>query len=61
MRVKEVDYGTFIRMTTELNVDEVEIQDNQIVFSDKNGNFYKTGLTYFHYTAKLLLYFCTFP
>ena len=44
MRVKEVDYGTFIRMTTELNVDEVEIQDNQIVFSDKNGNLYKTGL-----------------
>ena len=44
MRVKEVDYGTFIRMTTEFNVDEVEIQDNQIVFSDKNGNFYKTGL-----------------
>ena len=44
MRVKEVDYGTFIRMTTELNIDEVEIQDNQIVFSDKNGNYYKTGL-----------------
>ncbi len=44
MRVKEVDYGTFIRMTTELIIDEVEIQDNQIVFSDKNGNFYKTGL-----------------
>ncbi|MBQ2847577.1 MAG: ATP-dependent zinc metalloprotease FtsH [Clostridia bacterium] len=44
MRVKEVDYGTFIRMTTELNIDKVEIQDNQIVFSDKNGNFYKTGL-----------------
>ncbi|MBE6771215.1 MAG: cell division protein FtsH [Ruminococcaceae bacterium] len=42
MRVKEVDYGTFIRMTTELNINEVEIQDNQIVFSDKNGNFYKT-------------------
>lgn len=44
LKVKEVDYGTFIRMTTELNVDEVEIQDNQIIFSDKNGNFYKTGL-----------------
>lgn len=44
MRVKEVDYGTFIRMTTELDVDEVEIQDNQILFSDKNGNYYKTGL-----------------
>ena len=44
MRVKEVDYGTFIRMTTELNVAEVEIQDNQIIFSDKNGNYYKTGL-----------------
>lgn len=44
MRVKEVDYGTFIQMTTELNIDKVEIQDNQIVFSDKNGNYYKTGL-----------------
>lgn len=43
-RVKEVDYGTFIQMTTELNIDKVEIQDNQIVFSDKNGNYYKTGL-----------------
>lgn len=44
MRVKEVDYGTFIQMTTELNIDKVEIQDNQIIFSDKNGNYYKTGL-----------------
>ena len=44
MRVKEVDYGTFIQMTTELSVDKVEIQDNQIIFSDKNGNYYKTGL-----------------
>ncbi len=44
MRVKEVDYGTFIQMTTELSVDKVEIQDNQIIFSDKTGNYYKTGL-----------------
>lgn len=44
MRVREVDYGTFIQMTTELNIDKVEIQDNQIIFSDKNGNYYKTGL-----------------
>lgn len=44
MRVKEVDYGTFIQMTTELNIDKVEIQDNQIIFSDKNGKYYKTGL-----------------
>ena len=36
MRVKEVDYGTFIRMTTELNVDEVEIQDNHGADDCKN-------------------------
>ena len=43
-RIKEVDYGTFIRMTTEVNVDQVEVQDNQILFTDKSGNYYKTGL-----------------
>ena len=36
MRVKEVDYGTFIRMTTELNVDEVENEYiEKILFNTK--------------------------
>ena len=43
--VKEVDYGTFMSMTEEKNVGQVEIEDNQIVFTDKSGeNVYKTGL-----------------
>ena len=44
-RVKEVDYGTFISMTEEQNIGLVEIQDNQIVFTDKaQEKVYKTGL-----------------
>ena len=44
-RVKEVDYGTFISMTEEQNIGLVEIQDNQIVFTDKaQEKIYKTGL-----------------
>ena len=44
-QVKEVDYGTFMAMTEEKNIGQVDIQDNQIVFTDKEGtNIYKTGL-----------------
>ncbi len=44
-RVKEVDYGTFMAMTEEKNIGSVEIQDNQIMFTDReNENIYKTGL-----------------
>ena len=43
-QVKEVDYGTFMSMIEEENVGEVEIQDNKIVFTDKDKNtIYKTG------------------
>ena len=43
-QVKEVDYGTFMTMTEEKNIGQVEIQSNQIVFTDKAGeNIYKTG------------------
>ena len=42
-QVKEVDYGTFIKMTEQKELDEVDISSNKIVFSDKQGNFYKTG------------------
>ena len=43
-QVKEVDYGTFISMATEKNLGRVEIQDNQILFTDKEEKqIFKTG------------------
>ena len=44
-QVREVDYGTFMSMTEEGNIGQVDIQSNQIVFTDKEGTqIYKTGL-----------------
>ena len=44
-KVEQVDYGTFMTMTEEKNVGLVEIQSNQIVFTDKaQENYYKTGI-----------------
>ena len=43
IQVREVDYGTFMTMTEEKQLAEVEVADNKIVFSDKEGNIYKTG------------------
>ena len=43
--VKEVDYNTFMQMTYDKQINEVQIQDNQIVFTAKNDKtIYKTGL-----------------
>ena len=43
--VKEVDYNTFMQMTYDKQIDEVQIQDNQIVFTAKDDKtIYKTGL-----------------
>jgi cell division protease FtsH len=43
-QVTEVDYGTFMRMTEEKNIGYVEIESNQIIFTDKdNEHAYKTG------------------
>ena len=44
MKIEEVDYGTFISMTDEKKIDQVEIQTNRILFTDKEGKIYKTGL-----------------
>ena len=45
MQVQEVDYGTFMRMTDEKQIGQVDIQYNQIVFTDKEAkNIYKTGV-----------------
>ena len=47
MRVKEVDYSTFISMTVNGEIGKVEIQDNKILFTDKNEeNVYETGTIY---------------
>ncbi len=42
--VREVGYNTFISMTDKHEIKEVKIQSNQILFTDANGNYYKTGL-----------------
>ena len=43
--VKEVDYNTFMQMTYDKQIDEVQIQNNQIVFTAKDEKtIYKTGL-----------------
>ena len=43
-RVTEVDYGTFMSMTEEGNLGLVEVENNQIIFTDKaEEKIYKTG------------------
>ena len=43
-QIKEVDYGTFMTMTEENNIGQVDVQNNQIVFTDReNRQIYKTG------------------
>ena len=43
--VKEVEYNTFMQMTYDKQIDEVQVQDNQIVFTAKDDKtIYKTGL-----------------
>ena len=45
--VKEVDYTTFMQMTYDGQIGFVQIEDNQIVFTDKQEEkIYKTGLVY---------------
>ena len=45
--VKEVDYTTFMQMTYDGQIGYVQIEDNQIVFTDKQEEkIYKTGLVY---------------
>ena len=47
MKIKEVDYGTFMTMTENREIEEVEVQSNEILFKDKNSDtIYKTGVMY---------------
>ncbi len=45
-RIEEVDYGTFITLTENREIDKVEVQDTQILFTktDSEEQVYKTGL-----------------
>ena len=44
-QIKEVDYGTFMTMTEVKNIGRVDIESNQIIFTDKDETqVYKTGL-----------------
>ena len=43
-QVTEVDYGTFMRMIEEKNIGEVEVEDDEILFTDKDKQqVYTTG------------------
>ena len=43
-QVVEVDYGTFMDMIEEKSIGAVQVEDNQILFTDKDGTVvYKTG------------------
>ena len=44
MRIKEVSYDTFIRMTENKEIAEVQVESNRILFTDQNKNIYKTGI-----------------
>ena len=44
-QVKEVDYGTFMKMTEDKDIGQVQIDSTQITFTDKaESAIYKTGL-----------------
>lgn len=45
-QVKEVDYGTFMSKIEDKKIDNVQIEDNQILFTEKDSKntVYKTGL-----------------
>ena len=43
-QVKEVDYGTFMEMIDKKNIGKVEVDDSEILFTEKeNETIYKTG------------------
>ena len=42
--VKQVDYGTFMNMTEDEQIADVQIEENQILFKDKDGKEYRTGV-----------------
>ena len=47
-QVVEVDYGTFMDMIEAEDVGAVQVEDTQILFTDKDGNIYETTVTEQH-------------
>lgn len=46
-QIKEVDYGTFMKMTEEKNIGRVQMDSSEIIFTDKeNTQIYTTGVMY---------------
>ena len=46
-KVMEVDYGTFMEMTYQKEIGKVDVQDNQILFTNRDeSQIYKTGPMY---------------
>ncbi len=44
-QVQEVDYGTFMQMTEKHEIGKVEVEQNQIIFTNKDeSKIYKTGI-----------------
>lgn len=43
-QVEQVDYGTFMSMIDDKQIDKVDIKDNKILFTDKDDKSYKTGI-----------------
>ncbi len=44
-QVKEVDYGTFMKMIDDKDIGQVQVESSQIIFTDKEEkNIYKTGV-----------------
>ncbi len=43
-KTQEVSYYKFMQMIDNKTIDEADIQSNMIVFTDKDGNYYKTGI-----------------
>ena len=43
-RIQDVDYGTFMQMTEERAIAEVQITETAILFADHDGKIYRTGL-----------------
>ncbi len=44
-RVTDVTYDVFMSMTQDKQIDQVQIEDERILFSDKEGNLYETTVT----------------
>ena len=43
-RIQDVDYGTFMKMTEDRSIAEVQITETAILFADRDGKIYRTGL-----------------